>query len=98
MRSIALLGLAVLAAGCAELTDTGPSYSQILQGWVGSPEQDLIDRWGAPDQVQPAAAGGRDITFVDRRVEGQTVYECFTTFTVDASGTLADYSYDGNDC
>ena len=98
MRAFVLMGSAAVAAGCAAVTDRGPSYSDILQAWVGTPEQELIDRWGPPDQVEAVAAGGREITFVDRRVEGQTVFQCLTTFTVDAEGTLADYTYDGNDC
>ncbi len=99
MRAFVLAGVAVVAAGCEAVTpNRGPSYSEILEAWVGTPEQELLDRWGAPDETASLAGGGREITFIDRRIEGQRTLECFTTFAVDAGGTLVDYDFEGNDC
>ena len=52
-RLLALIAFPVVLVACA----TTANYEKMLDSWVGTPEIDLIRRWGAP--VQSYEAAGR---------------------------------------
>lgn len=51
MRRIFAITFALVLTGCA----TQANYEKILQSWVGTAEQDLIDKWGPPSRVYVAS-------------------------------------------
>ncbi len=49
---VGVLGLAL--AACA----SRPEPEKLAASWVGYPVGQLIDSWGTPDKIEPAAGGG----------------------------------------
>jgi hypothetical protein len=52
-----------LVAGCA----TTANYEKILDGWVGSPADDLVSAWGPPQGSYDLSDGGKVIEYVRSR-------------------------------
>ena len=73
----------VALAGC---------YGPRPQSWVGSPERELVERWGAPDAAMEAA-GGRVLTWRHRWSDGAWRHICTQSFTIQGD-TIAGWSYE----
>jgi len=76
MGVVALLAL----AGCT---------ADVMKGWVGHSETELLASWGAPDKT--AQSGGKKFhTWDGRNGAGQII--CTRTFVIDASGFVQSFS------
>jgi Sel1 repeat len=71
--------VSLLSVGCA----TTAGYEQMLQTWVGHSEDELISRWGAPQNVYTLNSGGKVLTYDNRRnvqIGGYTTTVPVTTY------------------
>lgn len=102
-RVVLLVLLAAAALSCA----TSGGYEKVLKSWVGSDISSLIESWGPPSSSYSLPNGrtmytwdtsggavavpiGNSVAVVPRR--------CKTTFTVDLSGVVRAWRYEGNMC
>ena len=67
-------------------------YGPRPQSWVGSPERELVERWGAPDATMEVA-GGRVLTWRHRWSDGAWRHICTQSFTIQGD-TIAGWSYE----
>lgn len=91
---------ALLLAGCSTVTN----YQNLLQSWVGSPEQRLVANWGAPSsvvnegQVRLLTYVRAGDTYVTGYAGGWAVpLFCTTTFTLN-NGVVVGAQFRGNEC
>ena len=107
-RTICVISLAFTLAACA----TTAGYEEILDSWVGSTEDQLVDSWGPPDGFYEGG-GKKYLTYVYSS-SGYTPglpatssmpatpgysysYNCKTTFTV-IGNEITNWRYKGNAC
>lgn len=68
--------------------------ASVMKSWVGKPESQLLESWGAPDKDAALAYGGKVDTWVS--VWGEPPHTCRKTFTVNSEGTIVKCVY--SDC
>ncbi len=44
-----------------------PNYETTLQSWIGKSEADLVETWGAPDQMQTIAPNRQIFVYIKER-------------------------------
>jgi hypothetical protein len=94
--------------GCA----TTGGYEKILQTWVGSSEDSLISKWGAPSGVFNMS-NGKVLTYMSASTTQYSTtynqftntlnttgyqYWCKTSFTVNMAGIISNWRWEGNSC
>ena len=90
------------------LSGCGPSYQErrddiekSMKFWVGKSETQLVAKWGPPSNVYDLTDGSKEITY--RYVHGSNYgpyyggwsYRTERGFTVDTTGTIIAYRWDG---
>ena len=100
MKTLFALAAVLVLAACVSggNAPVASSHADTLESWIGAPEGELVNAWGRPDDVYDFAAGGREVSYIDRRYVNNYTYECISSFTIDATGTIVDWAYSGNDC
>ena len=88
--------LLVLLSGCAPTVNP---YNNVLNSWIGVPENELISRWGPPVRVYESG-GYKYLTFGGNNavvfMRGVAVpVGCTTTMTI-YQGRVSTWRYDGN--
>ena len=84
---VCLMGLMGLA-GCTTMDSK-------MGAWVGQPEATLLSQFGAPDSSASLANGNKVDTWVKIWHDANgTLQQGRQTFTVNASGYVASYSYE----
>lgn len=97
---LALLVLALFAVGCRR--NAPPSaYTEILQGYVGTPIEGMVANFGVPDAYFRSETG--TIYEWEQRERVVGVYqsylrECTTRATVDREGIIRSTTWKGNAC
>jgi len=101
--------LLLLLAGCA----TNAKYSKVLQTWVGSDVNRLIESWGPPSQRFDLPngkimytwlyVGGNVIVgnynyYLNMVTARSVAVWCKTTFTIEPSGRIETWRWEGNAC
>ena len=105
MRFILLLMMTYFLSACA----TTAKYEAVLQTWVGQPEDNLVSKWGPPASTYPLSGGkGKMLTYqqgagsistnLGYGIYSTENYSCKTTFTVDGSGVIQNWRWEGNSC
>lgn len=89
--------LFVLLSGCA----TSEGYNRILNTWLDSDKQNLIETWGVPtntyrlnDHIEYLSYLRTSISSVDGNIYN---WKCETTFTVE-DNKITSWKYNGNNC
>jgi len=100
---ICLLILSLFLAGCS----TTRGYERVLNSWMGSNVNSLIQSWGPPSGVYNLPNGDAMYTWFDSYGAmampiGNMAYavnrSCKTTFTADSNGRIISWRYEGNAC
>jgi hypothetical protein len=87
-RSLPLLLLALLFAGCA-------SPSKTLASWVGHNSNELLASWGPPDEVFSNGEGGQVFIYTRTR-EFTQPGTATTTYSSNTNGILTGGLYSSN--
>jgi hypothetical protein len=83
-----------IVAGCLLFLVGCVTTKSAMQSWIGRPESDLVTQWGAPHRSTDTRDGKRVLTWEKRWGEcGQNT--CRQSFTVDETGIIRQWSYDG---
>jgi hypothetical protein len=109
IRNMILSGIWIVAAAFL-FCSCGPSYQErrddmekSMQFWVGKTETELVTKWGPPSNVYKLAGGSKELTYryVNRPYGSyywgyrDWSYRVERGFTVDSSGTIIAYRWDG---
>ena len=94
------------AAGGLLACATAEPYDSYLSRWVGRSEAEVRANWGPPQHVYSAERGLEAIQYVYYEELFQTlsgrrdpiVWECYTSFKLDAARIVRAYAYRGNHC
>jgi hypothetical protein len=79
---------------CALLVVACTTTESVMKSWVGRQESDLVSQWGAPNAAIDTRDGARILTWEQRWGQyGQNI--CRKSFTVNSSGTIERWSYQG---
>ena len=62
IKKLSLTLLVILGLSACATTE---NYEAILSSWVGSSEEQLISRWGAPDSVYNVSENHKLLTYTD---------------------------------
>lgn len=106
MRKTLCVALALLLTGC--MMPTTGKYEAVLKSWESGNINDLISKWGPPSSTYEMPDGRKLFTWnFDGGVVATPTYgggayavrrTCTTTFTVEPSGRVASWRYQGNAC
>jgi hypothetical protein len=95
----------MLLTGCIHIVSTDsynrsvrgdfpPLYREVLTSWEGSSTEDLLLRWGKPEEVIPLEEGKKIFSYEDL-LQGDI---CFSRFLVDNHGTILKTDTFGPGC
>ena len=88
IRSLATVAVLILCVGCNTLAKN-------MKSFVGSHRDELIQRWGPPDQEAKLSTGGSSLVYSTVWGDGIRVYTCRKVFNTDASGIIKSWNYSG---
>ena len=103
------LAVALALSGCA----TTGKYEKILGSWIGNDVNNLITSWGPPSNEYIMPNGNKMLTwlwvggtqvfanynrYLNMTTASSVTYWCKTTFTVNSSGVVLTWRYEGNAC
>lgn len=92
-----ILLLFLLLSGCA----TSEGYNRMLNTWLDSDKQNLIETWGVPTSTYKLNDHIEYFSYLRTSVSSLdgTVYnlKCETTFTI-KDNKVASWKYNGNNC
>jgi hypothetical protein len=71
-----------------------------MKSWVGKSETELVAKYGAPHGVYKMQDGSRELTYFTRQYYASPYYPHYhggieRGFTIDKSGTIIAYRWDG---
>ena len=77
-------------------------YAHFLQSWIGKSEAELVETWGAPNEMQTIAPAQQQFVYIKENTQknnfGLTLtYYCQTTFTT-TNDIITAYSFTGDGC
>ena len=62
----------VMLFGCST-TKNSKKTTDALNSWIGHPQTELIEKWGAPTQVFDNGAAGKILVYDKKRVQYQVI-------------------------
>ena len=89
------LCVAVALTACADRTG-GQPYNDAVAAWVGRSDQQLMQDWGDPTEIDPAAKGGKLLVYKSHFYINNTNSwsNCTTKFQVDKKGKIVGTKID----
>lgn len=104
MRNVVyMVLLSIFLHACA----TTRGYEKVLQTWIGNDVNELMQEWGAPENVYKLPNGNTMYTWwfdggAVAMPMGNMAYavsrSCKTTFTTNAQGIIQTWRFEGNMC
>jgi hypothetical protein len=81
--------MAVALTACASRTE-GQPYRDVVASWVGQSDQELIDNWGEPTEVDDIGKDGKLLVYKTRFYmnNNNSWNYCTTRFQVDRKGKI----------
>lgn len=98
MKEYIICLMILLLSGCA--TESG--YKRIVDSWMGSSKDNLIDTWGVPTNNYKADKHTEYFSYIDTSISSDgsgNIYnwKCETTFTI-TDDVVTSWKYKGNKC
>lgn len=86
-KRIARLVVPIAAVLALAACSPGKSYEEALQQWIGAPEAELVNTWGAPDSSYKMDDGNKILTWKRSRTEYRPgeIYTILETHIVDGA-------------
>lgn len=78
----------LLLAGCL-------SQSENMRSWEGKHRDDLVQRWGPPNQETTLSKGGTSLVYIQTWADQYGAYTCRRVFNTDKEGIVRSWSYYG---
>lgn len=100
MRHYISLGLIILLSSCSI---TQNHYPQTVHSWRGGNDQNLINKWGRPDQLMTSQNGNTVLLYKASSYRPgvgspNAGAPCVALFEVNKKGVIVDAKYQGKRC